>query len=67
MPIAWPSIGESVPLVTSGTLSPCLEQGIGMAYLPVERIEPGTAFEIDVRGKTRTAEVRKKPLYSKET
>jgi aminomethyltransferase len=54
-------------VVTSGTLSPCLEIGIGMAYLPADRIEPGTAFEIDVRGKTRSAEVRKKPLYAKET
>jgi aminomethyltransferase len=60
-----PVLGGGV--VTSGTLSPCLEQGIGMAYLPVDRIEPGTAFEIDVRGKTRPAEVRKKPLYAKET
>jgi aminomethyltransferase len=53
--------------VTSGTLSPCLEVGIGMAYLPAEKAEPGTEIEIDVRGKSRTAEVRKKPLYSKET
>jgi aminomethyltransferase len=53
--------------VTSGTLSPCLEAGIGMAYLPPERAEPGTQIEIDVRGKSRAAEVRKKPLYSKET
>jgi aminomethyltransferase len=53
--------------VTSGTLSPCLDVGIGMAYLPAERAEPGTAIEIDVRGKSRPAEVRKKPLYSKET
>jgi aminomethyltransferase len=52
--------------VTSGTLSPCLEQGIGMAYVPVDKAEPGTALEIDVRGKTRSAEVRAKPLYSKE-
>src|SRR5215213_7448113 len=52
--------------VTSGTLSPCLDQGIGMAYLPTGRTEPGTPFEIDVRGKTRPAEVRTKPLYSKE-
>ena len=52
--------------VTSGTLSPCLDQGIGMAYLPTGRTEPGTAFEIDVRGKTRPAEVREKPLYRKE-
>jgi aminomethyltransferase len=53
--------------VTSGTMSPTLGIGIGMAYLPAERAEPGTAIEIDVRGKARTAEVRTKPLYSKET
>jgi aminomethyltransferase len=52
--------------VTSGTLSPCLNQGIGMAYLPAAGTAPGTEFEIDVRGKTRTAEVREKPLYRKE-
>jgi aminomethyltransferase len=52
--------------VTSGTLSPCLEQGIGMAYLPADKTDPGTPFEIDVRGKARTAEVREKPLYRKE-
>src|ERR1700742_4370553 len=44
--------------VTSGTLSPCLDVGIGMAYLPADRTEPGTALEIDVRGKSRPAEVR---------
>ena len=53
--------------VTSGTLSPCLGVGIGMAYLPPEHAEPGTAIEIDVRGKARPAEVRSKPLYTKET
>ena len=52
--------------VTSGTLSPVLGYGIGMAYLPVDRTEPGTTFEIDVRGKTRTAEVRTKPLIPEE-
>jgi aminomethyltransferase len=56
--------GEGI--VTSGTLSPCLESGIGMAYLPVSACEPGTAIEVDVRGKLRPAEVRKKPLYEKE-
>jgi aminomethyltransferase len=51
--------------VTSGTLSPCLEVGIGMAYLPTERAIEGTDFAIDVRGKERAARVEKKPLYSK--
>jgi aminomethyltransferase len=52
--------------VTSGTMSPCLGIGIGMAYVPADRAEPGTPIEIDVRGKPRQAEVREKPLYSKE-
>ncbi len=53
--------------VTSGTLSPCLDVGIGMAYLPTGRAAVSTEFEIDVRGKVRGAVVAKKPLYSKET
>ena len=53
-------------VVTSGTLSPVLGYGIGMAYLPVARSEPGTPFEIDVRGKIRAAEVRAKPLIPEE-
>jgi aminomethyltransferase len=52
--------------VTSGTLSPCLGVGIGMAYLPAERAQPGTELEIDVRGKVRPAVVGTKPLYRKE-
>jgi aminomethyltransferase len=54
-------------VVTSGTLSPCLEIGIGMAYVPVADAEPGTPVEVDVRGKARPAEVRDKPLYRKAT
>jgi glycine cleavage system T protein (aminomethyltransferase) len=54
-------------VVTSGSLSPCLEVGIGMAYVPVAAAEPGTQLEVDVRGKARAAEVREKPLYRKET
>jgi aminomethyltransferase len=51
--------------VTSGTLSPCLDVGIGMAYLPAGSAVEGHELEIDVRGKTRPAVVAKKPLYSK--
>ena len=53
--------------VTSGTFSPCLERGIGMAYVPAEKAEPGTRIEIDVRGTTRPAVVERKPLYRKES
>jgi glycine cleavage system T protein (aminomethyltransferase) len=51
--------------VTSGTFSPSLEQGIGMAYVPADRAEPGTRIEIDVRGTTRQANIERKPLYRK--
>ena len=52
--------------VTSGTMSPMLEVGIGMAYVPAGAAAPGTELVVDVRGKPRRAEVKKKPLYSKE-
>jgi aminomethyltransferase len=59
-PVSAPH-GEGV--VTSGSLSPCLEIGIGLAYVPLEDREPGTGIEVDVRGKLRPAEVRSKPLF----
>ena len=58
--------GEPAGLVTSGTMSPCLEQGIGMGYLPAVAAAPGTPIEVDVRGRWRAGEVRDKPLYRKE-
>jgi len=56
---------EEVGEVTSGTFSPSLELGIGMAYLRVDLAEPGTEVEIDVRGKRRAARVGSKPLYER--
>jgi aminomethyltransferase len=52
-------------VVTSGSHSPCLETGIGMGYVPAAAGAVGTEIEVDVRGKLRRAEVRKKPLYEK--
>ena len=49
--------------VTSGTMSPMLEVGIGMAYVPAATAKPGSELVIDVRGKERRAEVKRKPLY----
>jgi aminomethyltransferase len=53
-------------VVTSGTMSPSLGVGIGMAYVPAERSGPGTEIEIDVRGRARSAEIAPKPLYRPE-
>jgi aminomethyltransferase len=52
--------------VTSGTHSPMLDRGIGMAYVPSASAEPGTAITIDVRGRPRGAEIVKKPIYKRE-
>jgi aminomethyltransferase len=51
--------------VSSGTLSPSLGVGIGLAYVPPERAAIGVALQIDVRGKMRRAVVKEKPLYRK--
>jgi aminomethyltransferase len=51
--------------VTSGTLSPSLGVGIGLAYVPAEHAAVGTPLQIDVRGKMRPAVVTQKPLYRK--
>jgi aminomethyltransferase len=59
--------GEELGVVTSGTLSPSLEAGIGMAYVPPELAEPGSEVEIDVRGKLRAARIESKPLYRMES
>ena len=49
--------------VTSGTMSPSLGVGIGLAYLPSGAAAEGNAFAIDVRGRERGAVVAAKPLY----
>lgn len=53
--------------VTSGTHSPCLGIGIGLAYLPAERAVPGSPIEIDVRGRVRPAEVVEMPFVTKRS
>ncbi len=58
--------GDEIGVVTSGTLSPSLDSGVGMAYIDTMFAEPGTEVEIDIRGKLRPAKVRKRPLYVKQ-
>ncbi len=56
-----PVVGGGV--VTSGTFSPTLGKGVGLAYVPRPRSAVGTAFTVDVRGKHRAAIVEARPLY----
>jgi len=52
--------------VTSGTLSPMLDVGIGMGYVEAPLAAPDSELTIDVRGRPRKARVVKKPIYKHE-
>ncbi len=54
-------IGE----VTSGTLSPSLNYGIGMGYVSAPHAKIGTRIDIEIRGQKFPAIIEKKPLYKK--
>ena len=57
--------GKSVGQVRSGTQTPFLKKAIGMIYLPIDRTEPGTEFEIEIRGKKARAKVVSLPFYKR--
>ena len=52
--------------VVSGTQSPSLGVGIGLGYVPASLARPGTAIEIEIRGKRAPALIVPKPIYRKE-
>ena len=51
--------------VTSGTLSPSLNQAIAMAYVGMDEAKIGTKVQVEIRGKMVEAEVVKTPFYKK--
>jgi aminomethyltransferase len=57
--------GREVGRVTSGTWSPTFEKALGMAYVPLALAEPGTAIELEVRGRRLPAKVVKPPFYKR--
>ena len=61
-----PSIGQAIGDVTSGNLSPLLQKGIGLGYVPVRFAEPGSAILIEIRGKNIPAQVVKAPFYKRK-
>jgi aminomethyltransferase len=58
--------GETVGEVTSGTMSPTLNAGIGMGYVASAHAKPGTAIAIVIRDKQIPATIRKAPLIEKK-
>jgi aminomethyltransferase len=57
--------GERIGEVTSGTLSPSLNWGVGMAYVSTARAKIGEQIDIEIRGQKFPATIEKKPLYKK--
>lgn len=59
--LADPS-GKVIGTVTSGTMSPCLKEGIGMGYVSTEFSKAGSIIAVVVRGRLLKAEVVKFPF-----
>jgi aminomethyltransferase len=57
--------GRQIAEIASGTLSPSLNIGIGMAYIPAELARINEEIEIDIRGRRYGATIQKKPLHQK--
>jgi aminomethyltransferase len=58
--------GEIIGEVTSGTMSPMLKQGIGMAYLNKGYWKTGTEIFIRIRNKDLKAQIADLPIYKKK-
>src|SRR6059036_1423881 len=59
--------GAGIGVVRSGTVTPTVNAAIGTTYLPAAHAKPGTAFEIEVRGKRAGAEVVQLPFVPHRT
>lgn len=55
--------GEVIGEVSSGTLSPMLNAGIGMGYVKAEHDTPGAGIQIRIRNKDIPAVVVRPPIY----
>jgi aminomethyltransferase len=53
-------IGE----VTSGTMSPTLDEPIALGYVPTEYADPGTAVRVVVRGQSKKAKIASTPFLN---
>jgi aminomethyltransferase len=56
--------GERSGEVTSGTMSPTLGYGVGLAYVPVAAAKPGTEIGIVIRDRAVPAEVVRPPFHT---
>ncbi len=57
--------GERIGEVTSGTISPSLNWGVGMAYVSAPHAKIGAQIDIEIRERKFPAVIENKPLYKK--
>ncbi|HOJ02500.1 MAG TPA: glycine cleavage system aminomethyltransferase GcvT [Bacteroidota bacterium] len=58
--------GVEAGVVTSGTMSPLLEKGIAMGYVPVTHEAPGSTVHVRIRNQDVAATVVKLPFIQKQ-
>ncbi|MHA1917963.1 MAG: glycine cleavage system aminomethyltransferase GcvT [Candidatus Ranarchaeia archaeon] len=58
--------GKEIGEITSGTMSPMINQGIAMGFVTREYLSPGIEVEIDIRGKLKKAITYKPNAFLKE-
>jgi aminomethyltransferase len=58
--------GERIGVLTSGTYSPLLKVGIGMAYVKVSSSQEGSTVSVKIRDKITKARIVAFPLYDPE-
>ncbi|MEJ2541528.1 MAG: glycine cleavage system aminomethyltransferase GcvT [Gemmatimonadota bacterium] len=56
--------GAPVGVVTSGTLSPTLGEGVALGFVQSEHASPGTELAVEIRGKAVPAVVQRPPFYT---
>jgi aminomethyltransferase len=55
--------GETVGIVTSGTMSPTLGKAIALGYVPPHLASIGQALQVKIRDRAFSAQVVKRPFY----
>lgn len=55
--------GHNIGIVTSGTMAPSLNKGIGLGYVTIENSAPDTEIFIKIRNKPVAATIVKTPFY----
>ena len=58
--------GEKIGVLTSGTYSPLLKVGIGMAYVQASNSQEGNTVSVKIRDKTAKARIVAFPFYNPE-